>query len=173
MNLIAETDMASRATDFRLVNRAVIEAFKQCTEHHRITRGILDWLGFKKEYVPFKANARAHGVASYSPAKLLRLAMAALISHSMFPLKFAGYLGIIITVFSSVLGAFIVVNKYIINDPFSFAFTGTAMLAVINLFLVGIMLSCLGLIALYIGNIHHEVINRPMYIVRSTKNMNR
>ncbi|MEW6408282.1 MAG: hypothetical protein AB1465_06375 [Patescibacteria group bacterium] len=45
-------------------------------------------------------------------------------------------------------------------------FPGPAILAVINLFLIGIVLTCLGLIALYIANIHSEVTGRPMYVVR-------
>jgi len=50
-------------------------------------------------------------------------------------------------------------------------FSGPAILAVIILFLVGIILSCLGLMALYIGNIQKEVANRPMYIIRKKKNL--
>jgi dolichol-phosphate mannosyltransferase len=45
-------------------------------------------------------------------------------------------------------------------------FTGPAMLAVLNMFLIGIVLMALGLVALYIASIHAEVIGRPLYIVR-------
>ena len=40
------------------------------------------------------------------------------------------------------------------------------MVVVANTFLIGIVLMAIGLVALYIGNIHTEVINRPLYIIR-------
>jgi len=59
----------------------------------------------------------------------------------------------------------------IVLVKFSYNFSGTAMLAVLVIFLVGIILMCLGLIALYIANIQVEVMNRPMYVVRRSKNL--
>ena len=49
-------------------------------------------------------------------------------------------------------------------------FTPLAMLAVMILFLVGIILICLGLIAMYIAHIHDEVVGRPLYIIRRPRN---
>jgi dolichol-phosphate mannosyltransferase len=168
MNLIGETKIIPRATDFRLIDRKVIKAFNSFSEHNRITRGLLDWLGFKTDFVEFSANERRNGNASYSTLKLLKLSTSTFIGHSLFPLKFAGYLGIIIILLAGPLGLFIFIEKYIVDDPFGFNFSGTATLAVILLFLVGIILACLGLIALYIGNIQKEVRNRPTYVIRKS-----
>ncbi|HCP08751.1 MAG TPA: hypothetical protein DIT25_03075 [Candidatus Moranbacteria bacterium] len=95
--------------------------------------------------------------------------MSSFVSLSLFPLKFAGYLGVLITVISGALGLFIFFNKFVFDDPFGYSFSGPASLAVFNIFLIGIVLSCLGLIALYIGNIHGEVINRPLYVIRKKR----
>ncbi|MFA5021557.1 MAG: glycosyltransferase family 2 protein [Patescibacteria group bacterium] len=171
MNFISGTKITAKATDYRLIDRKVIDEFNRLTEHNRITRGLLDWLGFKRDYVYFTAGKRINGKISYNKVKLFKLAVSALVTHSLLPLKVAGYLGLIIIVFSGPLGFFIFIDKYMINDPFGFAFSGPAILAVINLFLVGITLSCLGLIALYIGNIQTEVMNRPLYIIRDKKNI--
>ena len=169
MNMISETDITARGTDYRLIDRNVIDEFNRFTEHSRITRGLLDWLGFKKAYIYFKADPRVNGHASYKKNKLLNLAISAFVSHSLFPLKFAGYLGIVIIAFSGPLGIFIFINSYIISDPFSFNFSGPAILAVINLFLSGVILSCLGLTAMYIANIQGETTNRPLYVIRNRK----
>jgi hypothetical protein len=67
---------------------------------------------------------------------------------------------------SGPLGVFIFISKYIMNDPWQMHFSGTAALAVILIFLVGLILSSLGLMALYIAGIHTEVMNRPLYVVR-------
>ncbi len=84
----------------------------------------------------------------------------------MLPLKLAGYVGIVIVAVTGPLGLFMYIEKYLLNDPYGLQFTGTAMLAMLTLFLVGIILVCLGLVALYIARIHIEVTNRPLYIVR-------
>ena len=98
INAISDTPIESGATDFRLIERKVINEFNRFTEHERITRGLIDWLGFKREFIECEANERINGVASYSFLKLIKLAISSSVSHSMFPLKIAGYLGMYINV---------------------------------------------------------------------------
>lgn len=167
--LVSSTNVTPHATDYRLLDRSVIDTFDQMTEHGRITRGLIDWLGYKRDYVEFEAPPRLHGQAAYSIRKLFKLAMDSFTAHSLMPLKFAGYLGAIIIMLAVPLGVFMYVEKYIMNDPYGLQFTGTAMLAVMILFLVGIILFCMGLIALYIARIHTEVMNRPLYVVRERR----
>jgi polyisoprenyl-phosphate glycosyltransferase len=167
INCISDTKIVPNATDFRLIDRVVIDEFNKMTERNRMTRALIDWMGFRRDYIFFKANERLHGVASYSYLKLFRLAFNSMISLSLFPLKLAGYLGIIITFLSGILGIFIFTSQYIMH---TMNYSGSAILAVIILFLIGIVLICLGLIALYIANIHSEVVNRPLYVIRKRKN---
>ncbi len=169
MKHIAEIDLLPNATDFRLLDRAVIDEFNRFTERNRMTRALIDWLGFKRAHVYFDAPRRADGQAGYSIRKLVRLATASFVSLSLFPLKLAGYLGVIIIIVATGFGGFMVIDKYVLHDPWGFDFSGTGLLAIMILFLVGVVLACLGLIALYIAHIHSEVINRPMYIVRKSK----
>jgi len=169
INLISEIKVVPRATDFRLLDRQVIKEFNRLVEKNRMTRTLIAWLGFETEYIYFDAPDRKNGEAKYTTFKLLRLALSSMIAHSLFPLKFAGYLGIIITLISGTGGFFILIEQYILKDPLNLNFSGPAILAVIILFLIGIVLTCLGLIALYIGNIHNEVIKRPNYVIKKTK----
>lgn len=166
INIISDTKSVPQATDFRLLDRKVADEFNRFTEKNRITRGLIDWLGFRREYVRFDADERIHGKPSYSTIKLTKLALCSFVSMSLLPLKLTGYLGIIIIAVSGPLGLFIFIQKYIVNDPWGFSFSGPAILTVILLFLVGIILTSLGLIALYIANIQTEVNNRPMYVIR-------
>ena len=166
MARISHTDIIPNSTDFCLVDRKVINVFNQCTERTRITRGLIAWLGFKKSTVEFDAKERAKGKASYNHIKLFKLALSSFVSMSLFPLKVAGYLGILITVISGLLGVFVFADKFIFGN--NFGFTWLAGMTVMVLFLNGIILSCLGLIALYVGSISGEVSNRPMYVVRES-----
>jgi dolichol-phosphate mannosyltransferase len=167
MSKISDTEMAPSSTDFRLIDRKVIDAFNQCTERERITRGLIAWLGFKRSFIEFEAKERVNGKASYSTLKLIKLALSSFVSMSLFPLKLAGYLGILIILISGLFGIFIFIEKVILGDPMGFTWLSFLIIAI--LFLVGIILSCLGLIALYIGSISQEVSNRPMYVIRDKK----
>jgi glycosyltransferase involved in cell wall biosynthesis len=169
MRRMSETEFLSGSTDFRLMDRQVIDAFGRLAERKRITRGLIDWLGFRRVVIEFRAASRQHGKARYDFRKLVGLALSAIVSHSLVPLKLAGYLGAFITLVGSLLGAFIVLNKYILHDPWGLNFSGPAMLAVFILVLNGLVLMCLGVMAWYIGAILGEVTGRPLFVVREAR----
>lgn len=163
MSKISGLQMVSQTTDFRLYDKKVVAAFCQATERERMFRGIMDWLGFRKVYVEFKADARNGGEAGYSYAKLWQLAITSITSFSLWPLRLTGYLGGFITVISGLLLAWMLGN-FLINNRVGY--TPLAIVVVANTFLIGIVLIAIGLVALYIGTIHTEVVNRPLFIVR-------
>jgi glycosyltransferase involved in cell wall biosynthesis len=166
MQSIGSTGITPHASDFRLVDRKVIKVFSKMTERNRMTRGIIDWVGFKREYVDFEVGLRQAGAPSYNFRSLVRLAINSVTAYSLMPLQLAGYLGIGILALTIPTGIFLASVTYILGDPFNWQISGTAMLAIMILMLVGLILACLGLIALYIAHIHAEVTNRPLYIVR-------
>ncbi|MFZ2832209.1 MAG: glycosyltransferase family 2 protein [Minisyncoccia bacterium] len=167
VELISETEILPRATDFRLLDRMVVDEFNALTEHSRMTRGLIDWLGFKRVPIYFNAPERVHGEAAYGFWKLVKLATESLIAHSLLPLRFAGYIGITIMLLSGILGIVMFLDRYIVSLGLNFS--GTAILADITLFLVGIVLVTLGILAYYIAHIHKETQNRPLYVVRTKK----
>ncbi len=166
---ITDFEMIPNATDFRLIDRIVIDEFNRFKETNRMTRALIDWLGFRRSYIYFEVGVRQNGKSNYTFWKLFRLAMNGFVSLSFLPLKLAGYLGIAITLTSGTFGLYILISKYLFGSYFAGDFTGSEQLAVLTVFLVGIILVSLGLIALYIANIHDEVIGRPMYVVRRKK----
>lgn len=167
---VSPATITPHASDFRLINRKVIDTFKSFTERNRITRGLIDWAGFSRRYIYFEAPPRLYGEAGYSYRKLFGLAMNSFTAYSMLPLKVASWLGWIILVVSSILGTFVVIEKYLLGDPMLLEIRGTAILAILLLFLVGVVLICLGFVGLYIARIHEEVINRPLYVVKNEEN---
>jgi len=66
-------------------------------------------------------------------------------------------------------GFYILIGGYIFHFTNPYNFSGPAQLAILIVFLVGIILMSLGLIALYIANIHGEVVHRPLYVIRKRK----
>lgn len=166
-NKVTSVTTEPRSTDFRLLDKKVIEIFRNFPERERMFRGMVDWMGYKRSRVEFTARERKYGQAGYSYAKLFGLAINSFTSFSLLPLKIAGYLGLVITTCSGLLLTVMFVSKFFEDG---WVFTPLSILATINIFLVGIVLISLGFVALYIARIHSEVINRPLYIVRQKVN---
>ncbi len=168
MRSIAHTKITPHATDYRLLDRQVLDAFNALTERNRITRGLIDWLGFRREYVYFEQAPRLHGEPTYSFSKLITLAINSFTAYSLLPLKLAGYLGAFILTVTIPAGLFLSIERFWLGDPFGWGISGTFFLAILILALIGLVLACLGLMSLYIAHIHAEVIDRPLYITRRT-----
>lgn len=152
------------STDFRLIDRKVINAFNGMTERNRVTRNLIDWLGFCRIEVPFDAQKRHAGEATYSTRKLFALAINGIVGHSTRPLKLIALLGGIISTISAGTLVFVVLEK-LLGDPLGLSITGVAILAIFISFLVGIVLVCQGLLALYLESVYHETQNRPLYVI--------
>ncbi len=169
-NRVAGLKVIPGSTDYRLIDRAVQTEFLRMSEHNRITRVLIDWLGYERELIEFKARAREHGVASYDNKKLVQLAIDSLISHSSSPLYFASYLGILILPLSFVLGIALV-GDALLGDPLNWNISGSAYVIVLMLALVGVLLISQGIIGLYLSQIQTEAKNRPLFVIDESRSI--
>ena len=170
-NKIADMKLESGTTDYRLIDRSVAEVFKQFDEKKRLYRGIIDMIGFKRKVLVFDAlpNPEWREVI-YSYQKLFALAMNTITSYSSFPLRLIGYLGVLVTLWSFLLLIIMFIDRFV----YRFLFFGNVIIAVaINIFLIGIMMIGMGLLALYVERIHNEVIDRPLYIIKDKLNLDK
>lgn len=163
---MSETEITPHAADYRLLDRRVINAFTELHEHNRLTRGLIDWLGFKRDYVQFEVSPRANGERSYTYRKLFALAINSFTAYSLMPLRLASYLGYFMLALTVPGGLLLIIDTYALHDPLGLHITSMGMLAVLIIFLIGVVLACMGFIALYIAHIHAEVTNRPLYVIR-------
>jgi glycosyltransferase involved in cell wall biosynthesis len=166
-NRFSGTQLLPGSTDFRLIDRSVQQEFVKLTERNRISRGLIDWLGYPQQYIHFEANQRIAGDATYSFGQLLKLSIDSVISLSVSPLYIVAYIGAIILPLSLLLGLGMVINA-LLGDPLNFNATGSAYLAVATLCLVGILMVSQGIIGLYLSHIHAETQNRPLYVIDET-----
>lgn len=165
LGLMGVKDTVPGSTDFRLIDRCVADEYNKLTEHGRITRGLMDWMGFKKVYIDYVYGNRLAGKPSYNFNKLFHLAIDSFISLSATPLVIFGWIGAFITFASLVLGIFVIIEQFIIGDPMGLNWTGTTCLSIFISFLVGLVLVSQAITALYISHIHAETQARPLYIV--------
>lgn len=164
MRRLTGVAMNPNTTDFRLIDKSVQAEFNRMSERNRITRGLIDWLGYERQYVTYKENARLAGAATQSFRKLFKLAVDSTISLSISPLYITAYIGAVVLPLATLLGLGMALN-YALSDPLHLHASGGAYLTVLILFLVGILLVSQGIIGLYLSHIHTETQNRPLYVV--------
>ncbi len=164
-NAVSDQWLEPGSTDFRLLDRQVLHHFLQLKETDRVARSLIDWLGFRRQYVYFTANSRSTGQAGYDIGKLVRLAVHGLVAFSTAPLYIFGGLGVVITTGAFVLGLVVLTEQVLLRDPWLWRFTGTAMLGILLLFLIGIVLMSQGILAVYLSHVHALSKQRPLYVV--------
>ena len=169
MRALGNKNMVPGAMDYRLLDRVVVDEFLKLTERNRLTRGLIDWLGFKQDYIKVKTRGREKGRPTYSSKKLAGLAMDSMVSISRTPLVIFGYVGGFIMLGSLIMGLFILIQQYIMGDPLNLGWSGAVAMSVFVSFLVGLVLISQSITALYISQIHVESKGRPLYVVNKKR----
>ncbi|MFO7657206.1 MAG: glycosyltransferase [Bacteroidales bacterium] len=162
LNALSDFPIPSQFPDFRLIDRKYADVVKNMKENNRMFRGLISWLGVKnQEIIDFEAPSRFAGKSKYSTRKLLLLAINSIISFSIKPLRIASYIGIIAAFTSMILGIIFTID-FLTSKTYQFTGYGTTILMVI--FIGSVQLIVLGIIGEYLGRIHMEVKNRPLYM---------
>ncbi|MGE3164830.1 MAG: glycosyltransferase family 2 protein [Planctomycetota bacterium] len=163
LSRLSRIELEAGTSDFRLLDRRVVEAFRECRELHRLLRGLAVWVGFKKVVIPFQVQDRVSGVSKYTLTRMMRLALDGIFSFSTAPLRAAilvgiGSSGLAIAYLLVVLGVWWVRPDLV--EP-----GWTSMIGAV-LFIGGVQLTFLGVVGEYVGRIFQQVKDRPLYLVR-------
>ncbi|MCC4115024.1 glycosyltransferase family 2 protein [Aromatoleum toluclasticum] len=158
---VSEVALEEGGGDFRLFDRAVVDAINSLPERTRFMKGITSWVGFRQETIDFEPAERAAGASAWSLMRLLRYAIDGLSAFSTLPLRVWSMAGICISGLSVLYGGWLVVRTAI----FGIDVPGYASIIVSVLFLSGIQLISLGVLGEYVGRIFTEVKQRPLYLV--------
>lgn len=170
-NRLSGTSLVPGSTDYRLISSEVANEFLQIKHHQRITRGLIDWLGYSQSIVYFDAPARLAGEAGYSTKKLFALAGNSFVSLSFMPLRLILLLGIAVSTLASLTTIFLIIEQFVFSDPFELNVSGTAFLALLLLFITGITLITQGIMSIYIAHMYYNAGNRPLYSISSKKSL--
>nr|WP_244860799.1 glycosyltransferase family 2 protein [Aromatoleum petrolei] len=158
---VSEVALEEGGGDFRLFDRAVVDAINSLPERTRFMKGITSWVGFRQETIDFEPAERAAGASAWSLLRLLRYAIDGLSAFSTLPLRVWSMIGVCISGLSVLYGGWLVVRTAI----FGIDVPGYASIIVSVLFLSGIQLISLGVLGEYVGRIFTEVKQRPLYLV--------
>lgn len=156
------------SSDYKLLDRQVVEALRDLPERHRFFRGIVAWVGFRVARVPLQVHQRAAGISKWGPTNLLRYAVRNLVSFTSTPLRLVAWLGLFTLLLDALLGVQTFWNWW--RGAAVTGFT-TVILTVVGL--GGLILLSLGVIAVYLGQMYDELKGRPVYVVRRPRNVGR
>jgi dolichol-phosphate mannosyltransferase len=163
---LARIELAHDSGDYRLMDRAPLDALLSMPERNRFLRGMTVWVGFTQTAVTYKRDARTGGKTKFTPAKMVRFAFDAITSFSHAPLQAATLLGFAFSFLAFLAIPLTVVARY--ADIYE---RGVPSTIVIILLLGGIQLITVGIIGEYVGRIYDEVKHRPLYVVRKKANL--
>jgi dolichol-phosphate mannosyltransferase len=159
---ISNVDLQANVADFGLFSKDVIEVVKQLPEHDRFLRGLMQWVGFKKTYINYKAGLRYTGKSKYSFKKLVNLGMSGITSFSAFPLRLSWWAGLLIFILSIFYSLYIIIDYFFISGR---VVAGWPSLIVVICLLGGFQLMMVGVIGEYLFRIFNEIKGRPLYIL--------
>ena len=147
------------STDFKLLDRSVVDRWRQLGEHNLFFRGMVDWLGFETVQVPFTVPERAGGESGWSFVSRLRLALTAVTSFSSFPLRLLTLGGLVFLGLSGLLGLQ-TLFRWLSGE----ALSGFTTVILLNLIIGGAVIVGLGVIGEYVARIYEEVKGRPRFV---------
>jgi polyisoprenyl-phosphate glycosyltransferase len=163
---LAQVELQSNSGDFRLLDRAPLNALLSMRERNRFLRGMTVWVGYRQAAVPYHRDPRYAGETKYTIPKMLRFSLDAISSFSHRPLQLATLLGFMISTL-----AFIAIPVVIVLRILGSYLPGFGAITIAVLLLGGIQLIAIGIIGEYVGRIYDEVKGRPLYLVRSRLNI--
>ena len=156
-----EIDIPLDTGDFRLVSRRALDALLAMPEQARFIRGMVAWIGFKQLPFPYDRDERFAGETKYPLRKMVGFALDALTSFSSAPLKLASHAGLILSLGSLLLIAYIA-YAWLAGESIQ----GWTSLMLVVVVLGAIQMFVLALMGEYIGRLYNEAKRRPLYIVQ-------
>lgn len=153
------------ASDFSLINRKVLDIINNFSEVDRYIRGIRAYVGFKSAGIPYVRAERFAGKTNYNFPRYFRWAKKLLFSFSYEPLEWISYLAATVMIFAAIAIVVYIVLAFFLPAP-----SGFLTLLVFTLFLGGVQLLSLSIMAEYLGRIFHEVKKRPTALIEEIIN---
>ena len=163
LNSISDTPIVPDAADFVLLSAPARDALLRMPERHRFLRGMVAWIGFRREFVEYQAPARGAGAASYTLRRMIRFASDALFSFSTAPVRLATRMGLAVVACGMVYLAYILYT--ILAHPGQLV-PGWSSLIIVVLILSGVQIIFIGLIGEYVARIFEEAKGRPLYFFK-------
>ncbi|KAF1297248.1 glycosyl hydrolase [Enterococcus sp. JM4C] len=164
LSKMSDVSVLPDAGDYRLLDKKVVVALNKLRETQRYTKGLYNWVGFKKIAIEFDAEPRLHGETKWNFGSLVKLAVEGITSYTTAPLKLSMFFGFIISSLAFIYMIYVLIKTMIYGADTS----GFPSLMIVMLFLGGCQLISIGIIGEYLGRIFMETKQRPLYFIEDT-----
>lgn len=153
----------SNASDFKLLDRKVVDVLNKIPEKKGFFRAISFWVGYKKTTVEFEVKERTEGTSKWSLISLVKYAVSNISAYTTAPMQIVTVLGFIMLFITVVFSVWALVDKLQGR-----ALEGMTTVILILIFIGSIMMISLGIIGYYVARIYEEIKGRPKYIVSAS-----
>ena len=153
-------DMPATGADFFLLDRRVLDAFRQFRETNTSIMALITWMGFKQDSIYYAKQARLHGTSGWSLRKKLKLVVDSVTSFTYHPIRLMSYLGFLVASGGFLFALYIIID-YITGNPAQ----GWPSLMVAILILGGIQMMMMGVLGEYLWRSLDEARRRPRFII--------
>ena len=151
------------SSDFKLLDRKVIDAWLDMRERNTFFRGMITWLGYRRKQITFSVPRRRLTQSRWSFFGLFRLAVIAITAFSSLPLHVVTVLGGMFLLGAAVFSGYALLLYFA-----GLAFPGFTTVIILELVIGGVLMISLGIIGTYIAQIYQEVKYRPRYVIAET-----
>ena len=155
-------DMSS-SSDFKLLDRKVVDTLNSLPERNVFFRALSFWVGYRKATVYYSVRERTEGESKWSTKSLIKYAITNIGSFSSAPLHMVTVLGLIMLMVAIVFSIISLVQKLTGQ-----ALGGFTTVILLLLFSSSIIMISLGIVGYYIARIYDEIKGRPLYIISKT-----
>lgn len=160
-NSISEIKIPPNSSDFRLMDRRVVDSLISLRESNRFNKGLFAWIGFNTKDIPYVPDERLHGQTAWGIAQLWRFGLNGIFGFSSLPLRLISWLGVVSSLLGFLYGAIIIINTTIYGRDLP----GYSSIFAAILLFGGLQLLSLGIIGEYIARIFVESKKRPIYVI--------
>ncbi len=161
LDSVSDVSIVRDATGCGLYDKVILDEIRKLNDPYPFLRGLLCEFGYPVKTIQFNQPRRQRGVSKNNFYTLYDIGMLGLISHSLVPIRLAGFMGLIIAFMCILLSIGYFILKLMFWDSFPI---GTAPLIIGVFFLFGLLFGFIGLLGEYIGSIHVHVKNRPIVV---------
>lgn len=167
INYLSDVKFQPNASDFFAMNRAAADVLRNnYREKVRFLRGYVQSIGFERTVIEYEARPRFAGESKYSIKSLLKFSINTILCFSDLPLKLGIYSGCAVALFGLIVMIYTIWTWFKFGTP-----SGYATIVVLISFMFAMLFVIVGIIGEYIAILFAEMKDRPIYIVKDTKNL--
>jgi putative glycosyltransferase len=162
-NALSDTPVPPNIVTERLLSRRYVDSLLKLGDRNLFLAGMMQWVGFKQLGLPVEKVQR-EGASTYTIRQRIALLIDAVTSFSAVPLRLLFSIGVFITCGAVAFIIYLIINK--ILNP-SMVLVGFTSISVLILFSLGVVMSSIGIVGIYLSKIFRQIQNRPLFIVKN------